>query len=141
MFVWSDYASETYSNEEVIALNQEIGAKAALRLAGGDLVFGGCQGHNCTNVWGRQLASGVVAIAMVNNDDNDVIVTCDHVCFERLLGTKVPVHAGFIVRDLWTKRTTKFIKPPFHLSSSVVGKGGSRLFSLTPTPPLPTHTV
>ena len=155
---WSSYALETYSNEEVIALNQELNARAAVRLAGGDLVGppARCERHtpgadssdNCTNVWGRHLRSGEIAVAFVNNANQSRRVSCDTACFSRLGGGGVPLLAsavGYAVRDLWAHALMQPITS-LSLSALVEGGGGQRLFRLTPLewapqePLIPSHT-
>ena len=54
----------TYKNKKVIAVNQDPLGKAATRIDGNDLEFP-CSGQNCTNVWGRELSGGRLAVVFV----------------------------------------------------------------------------
>ena len=75
VLAWTPYALETYSNEELVAINQDPLGSPAKRIVGGDLTFpceevgdgGGGGGRiaevhatpcNSSNVWGRQLSGG-----------------------------------------------------------------------------------
>ena len=53
-----------YSNTAAIAVNQDPLGKAATRIDGNDLEFP-CSGQNCTNVWGRELSGGRLAVVFV----------------------------------------------------------------------------
>ena len=65
MLQWSDYALETYSNSELIAINQDPLGRAARRIAGGDLPFP-CHGG------GGGLVASVIA-ALCNGTDESQI--------------------------------------------------------------------
>jgi hypothetical protein len=141
VLAWSKYALETYSNEEVIQLNQEPGGVAAVRIAGDDLVgpptpCADPEGrfNNCTNVWGRLLTRGnELAIAFVNNGLAAVEVHCDVACFNEIPqrpGTKLSAK-GYRVRDLWS-HTWLSSTNGLNLSATVAGQGGQRLFRLVP---------
>ena len=138
MLGWSSFALETYSNDEVIQLNQEPNARAAVRLVGGEL-DGPSTCHKrsatttCTNVWGRALRSGgEIAIAFVNNAPESRSVACDAACFGRLDGMDASSSSkGYSVRDLWSH--TQLPEPiDLNLSALVPGNGGVRLFRLKP---------
>lgn len=137
---WSDYALETYSNEEVIALDQEPNSLAAVRIAGDDLSYPcntSVAGTTCTNVWGRQLRSGgALAIAMVNNGDSACEITCDTSCLGAI-GVELS-EDGYSVRDLWAHSELEFMVGPasgLSLTAMVEGGGGNRLFRLEPLKP------
>lgn len=141
MLTWSKYALETYSNEEVIKLNQEPGGVAAVRIAGDDLIgptkpCADPEGrlNNCTNVWGRLLTQGnELAIAFVNNGPTSTEVHCDATCFGKIPqrpGTKLCAK-GYKVRDLWSHASLPSTVG-LNLSATVAGNGGQRLFRLAP---------
>ena len=58
---------ETYSNREVIAVNQDIDATQGARVVGGDLVVNATTLQNATNIWARSLADGSVARESIRN--------------------------------------------------------------------------
>jgi alpha-galactosidase len=132
VFAWSVFALDTYSNAEAIALNQEPNARAARRLAGGDLLgpSAPCPAANCTNVWGRSLRSpaGAVALAMVNNGAGAANVTCDARCFGDLLDPS----RAYAVRDLWAHAALPQLAGGGALTLDVPGDGGCRLVTLSP---------
>ena len=78
VLAWSDYALETYSNAELIAINQDPLGSAARRIAGGDLPFpchgggGGsgalasvaampCDPANAGQLWSYDATSGLIS--------------------------------------------------------------------------------
>jgi len=61
----SDFVLQTYSNPEVIAVNQDTLGKAGWRLAGGNLSSPE-DPTSVTNVWGRPLSSGSWALVFLN---------------------------------------------------------------------------
>ena len=69
VLAWSDYALETYSNAELIAINQDALASPARRIVGGDLPFP-CHGG------GGGLVASVVA-AVCNASDSSQLFSFD----------------------------------------------------------------
>ena len=65
VLAWSDYALETYSNAELIAVNQDELASPARRIAGGDLPFP-CHGG------GNGLVASVVAAPCNASDESQL---------------------------------------------------------------------
>jgi len=83
---------ETYSNKEVISVNQDPLGKQGIRVFGGELTKG------ASNVWGKPLSDGSVAMVFINTGDAAVDVTCDPQCFSSLgFGSQDRLDAG----DLW----------------------------------------
>jgi alpha-galactosidase len=72
----SDYALQTWGNDEAIAVNQDPLGIQGVRLVGADL-----GGSNGTNIWGRPLADGSWAVVFLNNNPSDQDMTCDDYCF------------------------------------------------------------
>jgi hypothetical protein len=119
VLTWSRYALVTYSNVDLIAINQDrvdLGRASgpAVRLVGGDLVFpcvapapgpaaseaGGVLQHfdealNCSNVWGRTLSSGDLAVVLVNNRNSTAAVLCDGSCMAQLNAVGRPFFLGY----------------------------------------------
>ena len=83
---------------------------------------------SCTNVWGRKLTGGALALGFVNNGGSSTTVTCDAACFAQL-GALAP---KYTVRDLWAHADVGDITPPFTFSANVNGSGFAAAFKLTP---------
>jgi alpha-galactosidase len=140
VLTWSKYALETYSNSEVIAVNQDMVVHGAgARIAGGDLSFP-CTpsaADTCSNVWGRVLADKSLAIVLVNNANGTATVTCDTACFKALAdASSVPISTGpFKATDLWSTEGNPIVIDVASVaggfSAPVAGGGGSRIFKLT----------
>mmetsp|Transcript_61297 Transcript_61297/g.133174 ORF Transcript_61297/g.133174 Transcript_61297/m.133174 type:complete len:393 (-) Transcript_61297:33-1211(-) len=87
------YELETYSNAEVIAVNQDEAGIQGMRVAGGNLTASTAS----TNVWVRQLSNKAWALLLVNVGPETATVKCDSACFAKM-GFKDDVQA----RNLWT---------------------------------------
>jgi len=85
----------TYSNAEVIAVDQDKLGKQGRRLLGGNLTAGG---NASTNVWARELTGGRWAFVFLNAGSTATTVRCDAVC----LGPTALTGRRISVRDLWT---------------------------------------
>eukprot|EP01047_Picozoa_sp_COSAG01_P030327 COSAG01_NODE_2111_length_8407_cov_2.098700_2_plen_151_part_00 len=142
MLTGSKYALATYSNTEVLAVNQDkvqpgakgpgSGFKVGRRLLGGDLALPCKPGSaNCTNVWGRPLSNGDLALAFVNNGAANATVTCDAECWKLLLDGAPPA-AKYTLRDLWSHADVAVVtttpQAGFSFAATVTPNGGSRLF-------------
>ncbi len=124
------YDLETYSNTEVIAVDQDPLGKQ------GFLIWDNCKLARknrdgivpaCQQIWARPLADQSWAACFINSDEfKTANVTCDNACFEAMT-----MHNGATVRDLWAHITY----PGTHTSLSVLveADGGSRMFKITPT--------
>lgn len=138
VLTWSTYALETYSNDRVIAVNQDLVTHGAgARLAGGDLAFPCIQGSiNCTNVWGRVLSDEALAVVLVNNGNTSTNVTCDAACFSRLAEISgVPVNKRqYDVRDLWTDKVVEQFDASGRdgYTAIVPPNGGSQIYRFHP---------
>jgi hypothetical protein len=85
----------------------------------------------CTNVWTRPLSDGSFALAMANNGDGALVVTCDAACFETSNVTRAAPN-GVRVRDLLAHADLPTLSPPYTFSATVAGMGGGAAFKLTP---------
>ena len=113
-----------------IALNQLPDARAAVRLAGGDLAYPCAQPVNCTNVWGRVVSASSYAVAFVNNAAAAQKISCDAKCLQQLLGEKEADGSSFTIRDLWAKKDVGTLAAGAALEMVVPGEGGVRLLTL-----------
>jgi alpha-galactosidase len=86
---------QTYSNTEVIAVNQDPAGRQGVRLAGGNLV----NYASAYNVWGKKLQDGSAVLNFLNNNrTSPESITCEASCFTAL-GFKATDQLK--VRDLW----------------------------------------
>ena len=136
---------ETYSNDEVIRVSQDIHGVQGVRVSGGGLAgaSGNCgggptaTGNATTNVWARPVKGGKVAVILVNTGKSEATVSCDAACFAgfptRLDVDQATANATtcWAVRDLW-ERTDDGLVASGHLARSVPGAGASVLLLLTP---------
>ena len=119
-----------------IALNQLPDARAAVRLAGGDLAYPCAQPVNCTNIWGRVLSASSYGVAFVNNAAAAQKISCDAKCLQQLLekgaetGAETGAGSGFTIRDLWAKKGVGTLAAGAALEMVVPGEGGVRLLTL-----------
>ena len=135
VLAWTPYALETYSNEELVAINQDPLGSPAKRIVGGDLTFPCHSTHaapcNSTNVWGRELSGGKFALGFVNNADSAAKITCDGSCFDALnISSSV---AALKVRDLWAHADVATLTRPFTFTAAVNGSGFAAAYKLTPS--------
>jgi alpha-galactosidase len=120
----SDYSLETYSNTEVIAVDQDPLGKQGIRLVGSNLHDNG----RGINIWGRKLQDGGIALVFLNNEMSTGTLTCDSSCFAQLGMTS----GTLSVRDLWAHANGNPISAPFSFSVSVPGGGASAMYKFTP---------
>jgi len=88
---------QTYSNTELIAVNQDPLGAQGMRVAGQNLI----QGSNLStyNVWAKKLSGGKsFAVIFLNNANSAADVTCDASCFSAI---GIKSSTTFQVRDLW----------------------------------------
>jgi len=132
VLTWSKFALQTYSNTDVIAVNQDFVTHGpGARLAGGDLAFPCVEGSiNCTNVWGRVLSDESLAIVFVNNGKVSTSVTCDAACFGKLVAISGVLvnERRYIVHNLWTNTTQEFDASKSGYTSVVQPNGGSEMY-------------
>jgi len=93
---------ETYSNREVIAVNQDPSGRQGRRVLGGSLA----DGSSC-NVWARALSDGSCAVVFLNAGKQPENVTCGQDCF-RSMGFAATDRLA--VRDLWAKKALPDIR-------------------------------
>lgn len=107
----SEYALETWGNEEAIAVNQHFrtypeGTSVEDEIYQGIRIFGDDMEYDKStdkgsgvNVWAKPLEEGKWALVFLNNEDEVGDVTCDSECFEQLYDLDAGVK--YTVRDLW----------------------------------------
>jgi len=124
----------TWGNEEVISVNQELrdgGPYQGHRLAGLDLHYDAAlKAGSGTNVWGKPLPAGALALAFINNGPNATDVVCDRSCYGPLAGGSARAYA---LRNLWARADLGAFSPPQTLvAKAVAAHGGAAMLRLTP---------
>jgi len=124
----SSWDYETYSNIEVISVDQDDLGLQGIRLAGGNLGLGIYDASSPdsplpsqTNVWGRQLVHGSWAVVFLNNQDTEADITCDSDCFSQMNFGVDTVY----VRDLWTHTNNGTTSTSSYTAKNVPRRGGS----------------
>jgi alpha-galactosidase len=108
---------QTYSNTEVIAVNQDPAGRQGIRLAGGNL-----KGGATFNVWGKKLQDGSAALHFLNNKATPDDVTCDNACFNDM-GFKPEDQLK--VRDLWKHADLGTVPATNYTVKNLGAEGGS----------------
>ena len=126
---------DTFSNADVIAVNQDALGHQGVRVFGGDLTG---HYHNADaqgiNVWSTNLVDGSKAMVFLNVKDAVQNITCDAVCFESAGFPKGGVKVDVI--DLWKTDDNKNIgqistAKPLTIYG-VAGSGGVEMYKLVP---------
>jgi alpha-galactosidase len=119
----SPYTLETYTNHEVIAVDQDVLGKQGKRINGGFL------NETNTNIWARQLKDGY-AMVFLNIGPTVVNISCDVSCFGVL---SMPTNMVLLIRDLWSHQTIgTFIVSDGFTAVNVPSDGGVLMLKLTP---------
>lgn len=115
--LFSAWDLATYTNSEVIAVNQDPLGRQGVRIDGGHL-----RGFfaSDTNVWARPLSSGGWAAVFFNNAASTSDIVCDSKCFAQMTGLPKTVH----VRDLWLHQDVGTAQGSW-TAKAVPGNGGS----------------
>jgi alpha-galactosidase len=112
---------QTYSNEEVIAVDQDHAGRQGQRLAGGNLYQG--SNKSTYNVWGKRLEDGSAVLLFLNNDNKADDITCPASCFTAM-GFQSTDHLH--VRDLWAHTNSSSTVPATgYTAKAVPANGGS----------------
>jgi len=127
--LWSEYLQETYTNKEVIAVDQDVLGQQGIRLYGNDLVYNSSTVKHSVNVWGRRLADKSWAVAFLNVGDTGANIPCDLNCFS-MMGFKSG--QAFRVRDLWQHLDLGTWNGTTYIAHSVQADGGATLLKFTP---------
>eukprot|EP01120_Amphizonella_sp_Union-15-10_P009643 TRINITY_DN36_c0_g1_i1.p1 TRINITY_DN36_c0_g1~~TRINITY_DN36_c0_g1_i1.p1 ORF type:complete len:414 (-),score=103.15 TRINITY_DN36_c0_g1_i1:32-1273(-) len=117
----SPFDLETYTNTEVIAVDQDPLGKQGKRVVGGPLLSG-----SKFNVWARNLANGDIALIFLNNDSSDSDIACDETCWSAIGFTR---GQQVTVRDLWLHKEVGTATGSF-TARAVPKNGGSTLVRL-----------
>jgi len=125
----SPYALETYSNAEVIAINQNRGRFPDFPYQGTRLAGGNLTDNKGTNIWGKALDDGSFAVVFLNNFPQVMNITCDQACFEQM---KFKPGVQLTVRDLWQHKDIDNIAPGTYTATGVQGGGGCVTLKFTP---------
>jgi len=125
----NEWDLETYSNTEVIAVDQDMLGIQGTRIAGGNLIHNPV-GQPAHNVWGKPLSDKSAAVLFLNNADAAASVVCDRTCFS-YLGWNNTAQV-LRVRDLWQHKDIGTTTVGQGYSPSVEANGASLIFKFTP---------
>eukprot|EP01088_Endostelium_zonatum_P017750 TRINITY_DN539_c0_g1_i1.p1 TRINITY_DN539_c0_g1~~TRINITY_DN539_c0_g1_i1.p1 ORF type:complete len:423 (-),score=65.31 TRINITY_DN539_c0_g1_i1:93-1172(-) len=126
----SSYALTTWTNREVIAVNQDLG-RSGFPVQGQRLGGHSLRGNQGWNVWGKALSTGAFAVVFLNNEPHQQNVTCDSKCLSAMQWRG---HKELTVRDLYLHKTVEVLpSSATSLSLLVDGGGATRIVTLTPT--------
>lgn len=123
LFDMSAATLATYTNKDVIQVNQDPLGKAGFRIQGGKL-----SGENATNVWARQLANGDFALVFLNVGPEAADVSCGPDCF-----AKIGVKPGqtLAVRDLWAHKPLPDVTDAT-MHTTLEPRGGHLMLRMSP---------
>jgi len=131
----SKYDLETYSNTEVIAVNQDalgVQGKPIASNCSPSVRLPGSGGDNrvpeCQQVWAKLLSDGSAALIFVNWAGPPTTVECDSVCLSTALGSS---QDSVYVRDLWKHRDLGVLSK---IRMRVGADGASVTLKITPAP-------
>mmetsp|Transcript_7337 Transcript_7337/g.11463 ORF Transcript_7337/g.11463 Transcript_7337/m.11463 type:complete len:142 (+) Transcript_7337:2-427(+) len=117
----------TFTNEWVIAVNQDALKKPGVRVYGTDLT--GSERTDGLNVWARELMDGSRAFVFLNTNNVATNVTCNETCFQK---------AGFVystnvtMLDLWNdnKMVHQFMTGEGYTEKDLPADGGVAMYRL-----------
>jgi len=137
----SPYTLQTYMNDEVISVNQDVLGRQGMRLVGSDLILPKSDSpslmagmpmanlSSVTNVWSRPLADGSWAVAFLNIDTTAHTVACPFVGCLQAMGMLQSDKVN--VRDLWRHADVSAFQAANGLSMQIEPNGGSTMVKLT----------
>ena len=133
----SPWDLETYTNDEVIAVDQDPLGRQGIRLVGNDLVVDSTDNtHNnnnndndVINVWGRPLIDGSWAVVFINVDSQPHNITCDYAtCLQQMGFWQTDT---IQVRDLWQHKSAgRFLGANGYTAYNVEPLGGSVMLKM-----------
>jgi len=127
----STYAFQTWSNAEVIAVNQDPGRHPEFPFQGFRIAGTNMSASAGTNIWGRALHDGSFAVVFLNNNGEATDITCDQTCFSTM---KYPPSQKLSLRDLWANvHQNGWIMATNFTALAVPGKGGCAMWKFTPS--------
>ena len=127
MSILQEFDYETYTNLEVIAVNQDpLGVQ-------GHVIWNNCPPYNpatptssvpaCQQIWARPLADGSFAVAFANFDTVPTVLVCDAACFGAI------GMSSALVRDLWAHEDIGLLT---NLTVPLGGDGSSAIYRFYP---------
>jgi len=118
----SQHVLETYSNTEVIAVDQDPLAKQGFRLWSS----GPGLRNNTQQVWARPLNNNAWALLFINAGLQTTDITCDSACM-----AKMSLPARVNVRDLWAHKDLGSVTTQSYTAKQVLANGGVLMLKLT----------
>ena len=141
----SDHDLETFSNADVITVNQDRLGIQGVRVSGAGLAHAGgncgggptAAGTDVINVWARPLSGGRIAVALLNVGADDATISCDAGCFSAIgsltgVAGAAPDGTCYTIKNLWAAKDEGDVLAG-HLARTVPGNNGTVvLLLLTP---------
>jgi len=121
----SDYDKETYTNADVIAVNQDLLGKQGSRLIGGPLASKDEDYEGSVSLYAKSLSGDDIAFIVINSKLTDETFVCDSECFRKM---GVTDDSGASIVDLWSKKTVAY--DGLNLTFDLDADGGSRMFRI-----------
>ena len=132
----SKHQLSTWGNEDIIDISQSFrkgGPYQGARLVGGDLNFGkatdGTYTGSGSNVWGKLLPDGDVALVFVSNEDSPTNVTCDASCFKQVMNDDSV--DSYSYHEVWSGEKG-VLKRPFSMTNLIQPHGGVAVYRFKP---------
>lgn len=119
---------DTYSNQAVIAVNQDPMAKQGARIQGGEMQH---QGANATNIWAKALANSDAAVAFANASPSPVDIACDSSCWAKVFPSSSSKLTSLCGVDLWTQQKVSIDPKTGFVAKNVPAQGGITLLRVS----------
>lgn len=123
----SAFDLETYSNTEVIVIDQDPLGVQGVRINGSSL----SDGNSTYNIWGRPLSDangGGWAILFLNNGNDAASLTCDQECISFM---DFDASSTIYIRDVWAHTNNGTVTPSEGITVNVPPQGASVTLRLT----------
>merc|ERR1739848_757030 len=125
---------ETYTNSEVIAVNQDRLANQGRRVMNLSYSAPGAYPQLTVSVWARELSGGRLAMVFVNNFNATQTIVCHSGCWAQI---RIKAGTRFHVRDVWshtTALTGNAVSGRDYKVNVEAGDGTSKMFLFIPQP-------
>eukprot|EP00930_Biecheleria_cincta_P042421 TRINITY_DN29197_c0_g1_i1.p1 TRINITY_DN29197_c0_g1~~TRINITY_DN29197_c0_g1_i1.p1 ORF type:complete len:414 (-),score=71.19 TRINITY_DN29197_c0_g1_i1:9-1250(-) len=123
----TEYDLATYSNRDVIAVNQDPLTKQGTLLVE----------ESSASIWGRPLADGSWAILFISDHMfQSQNVSCSSTCWDKL---PFPRGSRLLARDLWENHSTMQVVAGSDFATEVAPWGSSRMMKLAVVTPVEIH--
>jgi len=118
---------ETFTNQELININQDPLGKQGKRVAGGNLYLAPVS--STFNIWAKPLKDGIQAVVFLNNANVETDVTCDEACFQKM-GFKS--NQNLRIYDYWAHKDIGTTMAVSYTATQLSPQGGTAALRFTP---------